>query len=219
MKQLLLTYIVILGVLFTACNDMVFVQRPEPEEPPVEEPDPGAEPEFEDSLMLKSLVYDKSTLRLEDEEIILDATSTFSNHTESWGVTVLYDNYNKSIVTITNSTYYVTPWAKNQDKHIEVPGLDSDGVPGFYGTEIPFSFGTTVIPRQYMAGHMETFDLPPHCKVSATIYTTFRSVTAKADIEYFMTSFPSSIENGWVKVTVWVPVDIRVEWSEVTPAE
>lgn len=219
MKLSLLRYIVIPLILLAACNDEIFIDRPKPEVPPAEEPDISSEPEFTDSLILVSLVYDKESLILDDEEMVLDAKTTFVNHTPSENMTILYDNYNYSIVRISNTTYYVTPWATSERLYIEVPGLDSKGVPGFYGTEIPFAFGTTIIPRQYMAGETAEHDVPIHHQITATVYTTYKSVVAKAAIKYYSSSYPSIIEDGEVKVTVSVPVDIYVEWSEITPAE
>ncbi|MBD5356763.1 MAG: hypothetical protein HDR88_07145 [Bacteroides sp.] len=222
MKISLIKYIIILPLLFAACNDDIFVKRQNPEQPPIEEPsiDSEPKPEVTDSLILTSFVYDKESLTIvDDAEVILDAKTTFVNHTSSKGVWILYDNYNHSIVQIHNNTYYVTPWAKSDMPYVEVPGIDSDGNPGFYGTEIQFAFGTTIIPRQYMAGYKEYFDLPPHSQVSATIYTTYHSVVANADIKYYSSSYPTLIEDGWVTVKVTVPVDIHVEWSEITPAE
>lgn len=206
-------------ILLAACNDEVFIDRPKPEKPPVDEPTIDSKPEFTDSLLLVSLVYDKESLILDSDEMVLDAKTTFVNHTTSEKMTVLYDNYNYSIVRIWNSTYYVTPWSTSERLSIEVPGLDSEGVPGFYGTEIPFAFGTTIIPRQYMAGERAEHDVPIHHQITATIYTTYKSVVAKAAIKYYSSDHPSIIEDGEVKVMVSVPVDIRVEWSEITPAE
>lgn len=219
MKHLLFTYIIMIGALFTACNHEVFVERPEVEEPPVDNPEPDPDPEIADSLILKSFIYDESSLTLASELRVQEAISSFENHTASRGVSVLYNNYNSSIVYISNSTYYAIPWAKTGQPDIEVPGLDSEGVPGFYGTVIPFAFGSTVVPRQYMADHREDFDLPPYSKVTATIYTTYRVVTASADIEFFIASLPSYLDDGRVTVRVAVPVDIKVKWSEITPVK
>ncbi len=221
MKLSMLRYIVIPMILLAACNDNVFIDRPNPEMPPADEPnlDPDPEPEITDSLILVSLIYDKESLTLDSEEMVLDAKTTFVNHTSSEDMTILYDNYNSSIVMISNNTYYVTPWAKSDRPSIEVPGLDSEGIPGFYGTEIPFAFGTTIIPRQYMAGEKAHHDVPTHHQITATVYTTYKSVFAKAVIKYYSSDYPTIIEDGWVDVTVAVPVDIRVEWSEITPAE
>ena len=219
MQLSLIRYFVIPLILLTACNEEVFIDRPKPENPPADEPTIDSKPEFTDSLILVSLVYDKESLTLDSEEMVLDAKTTFVNHTPYENMTILYDNYNSSIVRISHTTYYVCPWATSERLPIEVPGLDSEGVPAFYGTVISFAFGTTIIPRQYMAGERAEHDVPIHHQITATVYTTYKTVIAKATIKYYSSSYPSIIEDGWVKVTVSVPVDIRVEWSEITPAE
>ena len=220
MKFPLLAYIILLCPVLTACNEDVFIDRPEIEEPPVEKPDPDPEPkpEITDSLHLNSLIYDKSSVTLHEDEYVSEATTIFTNYTQSSGVSILYDNYNYSLVRISNSTYYVIPWAKEQPD-VEVPGLDSEGIPGLYGTMIPFAFGVTRIPQQYMPGHIERFDLPPNSKVKATVYTTHRLVTAVANINYYISPYSESLTDGSVNVSVSIPVDIRVEWSEILPAE
>ncbi len=215
MNRILLIFFLSLTGALVGCNHYVFVDRPEPEEPPVVNPDP--DPDMTDSLVLKTLVYNKASLTLTDETWTQEAVITFENHSSSTGVKVLYDNYNSSIVRIFNNTYYVIPWAKKGQPDIDVPGLDSIGVPGFYGTKIPFAFGTSVIPRQFMPGHSESFDLPSDSKVTATVSITYRVVRAHADIEYFMSSYPDSSDSGWIDVRVDVPVDIEVEWSEIIP--
>lgn len=217
MRIKLITKILLLVMALTSCNDEVFVRRPVAEMPPDAEPDPDDPAESTDSLMLVSASYNEWPLEVKPEYMVLDAETHFENHTSSSGVGILFDNYNSTLIRISNSTYYVTPWARSGQPSIGIPGLDKEGNPGFYGAEIPFAFGLTVLPHQYMPGHVEYFDLPPHSKVSAKIYTTRSMVTAKADIVYYITGFPNSLEKGWVDVQVSVPVDIRVEWGEVKP--
>ncbi len=208
-------------ILCAACNDEVFVKRPgaevpEPEEPttPPEKPDPV----FTDSMKIQSFWYRDEPLTVDPDEWVIEGVTHFTNYTASSGVAVIFDNYNSSFVQISNNTYYVYPWAKEQIT-IPLPGLNEDGVPGFYGSEMVFSPGFSVLPKQFRAGHIERFDLPANSKVTATVYTVRKTVKAVADCKYYNTEFPSSIEDGFWNVSVSVPVKIYVEWSEVTPAE
>lgn len=222
MKYFLIYISILGGLLITSCNDDVFVRRPEPEKPiekPDPEPGPGPDEEFTDSFMLKSIDYQMSTLSIQPEPLVLQSQSNFINYTSNTGVSILFDNYNSTWVKIYNSTYYVLPWAKEQPL-IEVPGINADGEAGFFGTKIPFAFGNTYIPAQYMAGHIERFDLPPNSKVTATVTVTRRIVEVRGDISYYIDNYPDpSIVKNWAQVVVTVPVDISVEWGEVTPAE
>lgn len=217
------TYIYIIGLAmaFTvaSCNDEVFVERPKDTPPSTEEPDDPDTPEMTDSLMLKSFRYLENTLELGENESVYEVTTTIKNFTDSRDIQLSYDRYNNAIVRIYNNTYYVTPWAKSGQPEVEVPGLDADGVPGFYGTKIPFAFGRTIIPGQYKQGEIIHFDLPKNHQVTATAYVTRKAVRAKADIEYNSIEYRNSIMDGWVEVQVEIPVDITIEWSEVTPAE
>ncbi|MDE6371492.1 MAG: hypothetical protein K2K92_08400 [Duncaniella sp.] len=217
MKIKLIIWILLLGTVVASCNDEVFVRRPVAEVPPDVEPDTADPGESTDSMILVSASYNDWPLEVKPEDLVLDAETHFENHTSSSGVGILFDNYNSTLVRISNSTYYVVPWARCGQPSIEIPGLDKEGIPGFYGAEIPFAFGLSVLPHQYMPGHIEHFDLPPHSEVTARICTTRRVVTGRADIIYYNTGFPNSLEKGWVDVQVSVPVDIRVEWSEIKP--
>ena len=194
--------------------------------PPVEIPDEPDNPDDPDDpydagvFMLSSLEYVESTLTLApDEDGYTTRTTFINNGPDVINATILFDNYNGSIVRISNSSYYVIPWAPAEEQPcVPVPGLDSEGNPGFYGQEVPFTFGKFVLPYQYMEGHTESFSLPGYSKVTAEVEITRRCVEAKADIKYYLTKFPDSFDNGWVVVSVQVPVKIQVEWSEVTPA-
>ena len=224
MKKLPYIIILLLTGVMTACNDEVFVSRP-----PVEIPDNSDDPDDPDTpddpydagvFMLASIKYNESSLTLGPYEQSFTTGTTFINNgPKAIDVTVLFDNYNGSIVQISNTTYYAIPWAPADEQPcVPIPGLDSDGNPGFYGQEIPFAFGKSILPYQYMAGHTESFSLPAYSKVKADVTVTRCCMEAKADIKYYMSNFPESLDNGWVVVSVQVPVKIQVEWSEVTPA-
>lgn len=219
MKKIAILLIIALGLAAYGCNRDVFVDSPEPGwSEPAPTPDPGPEPEpvFTDSLVLTDFSYIDGTLEVLPETWVQDATTTFRNYTPSPGVAILMDNYNKALVRVSNSTYYVFPWARLQPE-ITLPGLDSDGVPGFYGDKMPFAFGFSNIHTSLRAGEREEFPLPSNAQVTVVVYTTYRTVKAKADIGYFNTYTPSSVESGWVDVTVAVPVDITAEWGEIIP--
>ncbi len=216
MKVKLITYALLLFVAMVSCNDEVFVSRPAEVIPPEENPDP--EPEKTDSLELLSLTYDIASLHVEPIGEMVRETIFRNNGGKSIEVNILYDNYNNSLVKITNSTYYVIPWKKEQPD-IQIPCIDSFGFPHFDDTEIPFKFGITSVPHQFMVGHMESYEIPPYSKVSAQIYVKRKVITAKADIIYYISGFPDSLSYNWVDVSVSVPVGIRVEWSDVSPIQ
>lgn len=218
MKKILLFLISILGITLVACNDEVFLRHPEPTEPESPEPEPPDEPEFTDSLRLISLTYDPTTLEEGHELWTTESKTTFFNHDSEGDMTVLFDNYNHSIIRVFNSTYYAVPWAKSEPI-IEIPSFNSELVPGFYGVEMPFAFGSSTVKSQFLAGHQESIHLPADTKVTAIVFTTRKMVMAKADIEYTRIEEPYYKASGWVNVVVWQPVDMRLEWGEITPIE
>lgn len=216
MKVKLVTHVLLLSVAMASCNDEVFVSRPPEVIPPEENPEP--EPENKDSLVLQSLTYGIGTLNVEPVGESISETIFNNNCDKPIKVYVLYDNYNNSLVRISNSTYYVIPWKKEQP-NIQIPGIGSYGLPYFDDTEIPFKFGITSVPRQYMPGHTESFELPPSTMIRAYIYVNRKVVTAKADIVYYISDFPDSLSENWVDVSVLVPVEIRVEWGKIMPIQ
>lgn len=216
MKVKLVTHVLLLSVAMVSCNDEVFVSRPSEVIPPVENPEP--EPENKDSLMLRSLTYNIGTLNVEPVGETVRETTFNNNGDKPIEVWVLYDNCNNSLVRISNTTYYVIPWKKEQP-YIQIPGLDSFGLPHFGDTEIPFKFGITSVPCQFMSGHTESFVLPPYSKIKAYIYVKRKVVTAKADIVYYISDYPDSLSENWVDVSVSVPVEIRVEWGKIMPIQ
>lgn len=209
-------YVLLLSVAMASCNDEVFVPRPPEVIPPEENPEP--EPENTDSLVLLSLTYNIGTLKVEPVGETVRETIFNNNGDKPIEVHVLYDNYNNSLVRISNSTYYVIPWKKEQP-YIQIPGIDSFGLPHFDDTEIPFKFGITSVPGQFMSGHTESFVLPPHSKIKTYIYVNRKVVTAKADILYYISDFPDSLSENWVDVSVSIPVEIRVEWGKIMPIQ
>lgn len=218
MKIKLITFILFFGIILTSCNNDVFVPRPEEVIPPEENPDSDPKPEITDSLILKSLTYIDGTLQVNSSlEDVRESKTTFINNGDKIiKVTILFDNYNHSIVKISNSTYYVLSWKEIQPE-IEIPGFDARGVPGFYGTKIPFKFGTTSVRCQFLPGHTEQFDLPPFSKVTAMVSTRRKVVTAKAEIIYSHSDYPNSLQTGWADVSVSVPVEMTLSWGEVIP--
>lgn len=210
--------LIMVSVFVTSCNDEVFVTRQEPQLPPDEQPEP--EPpgdESTDRLILRSLDYIQSTLGVSPNDVTTQSKTNFVNNTSSAiTVSIFYDQYNKSYLTIENSTHYVIPWSDDQPL-IEIPGLNSEGVAGFYGVEVPFKFGKSIVPAQYMPGYEDLLELPPYSQVSATVSVTRQAVIATADIKYYINNYPDSADDtGWVSVKVEVPVDINVEWGDVT---
>lgn len=223
--NLISIYILIIGVLFSACNDEVFVPRPaapadeeQPQPDPDPDPDPKPQPESKDSLFLKSYSYITESLEVGDQNVVDKTSITFENNTDYRGASVFYDNYNKITVRISNNTQYVTPWAKTGQPEIEIPGFDSNGVAIFNsGISTPFKFGAFQLNGIFKAGEKNYFDLPEHSKVTATITITKKAVKAKANMQYYSTQFPEQMSDGWFVVQVIQPVDITVEWSDVTP--
>ncbi|MBD5214079.1 MAG: hypothetical protein HDS75_04560 [Bacteroidales bacterium] len=203
-----------------ACNDEVFVTLHPEETPGTTPPDDQPEPEFTDSLVLRSLEYIPDSIHLDDEIWVQKGVTRFYNHDSQGTMYVLLDNHNSTLVSINNTTYYVTPWAKESQPLISIPYLDpaSETIslrPDF----MPFKFGITSVSGQLRGGETDSLTIPANTMVQATVYTTRRRITAKADIAYFFTDFQQQTETGWVVVTVWQPIDIRVEWSSVLPIE
>lgn len=217
MRTLSIYITLLLAVTLAACNHDVFVEPALPENP-----DPGPDkPEEPDEptgeLILESGEYDLATLASDPADVYtFESKSTFFNHDSEGRMTILYDNYNASLIRISNSTYYVTPWATEQID-IPVPGLDAEGTPGFYGAQIPFKFGTTVLPYQFKKGEKESMLLPADTKVTATVTTLRRAVTVKGKIVYIDTNIPSYPQESEIEVTVMQPIDIIVEWSDIEP--
>lgn len=220
MKVKLITYIFAMGAFLMSCNDDVFVPRSGEVIPPEEEPEPEPKPQLKDSLILKSLVYQKDSFEIDSslEKVWQHTTTWYNRGDKPQTGYLLYNNYNNSIIRISNHTYYVISW-KTEQPEIEIPGINADGVPGLYGVKIPFKFGSTTIRGQYMPGHEESLELPPFSSVTATIYVLRKVVKAKADITYGVFGYPDSKDTNWVEVSVSQPVDIKVEWSDITPIE
>lgn len=215
--KIFLIFVLLAGCVLTACNDDVFVSRPEPEVPAEEPEDPG-EPSDTNLIYLKTISY--NSVEVAPNDCKFSTTTTIVNRGEATQVHVLYDNYNQSIVTIYNTTCYVHQWAPQQEQPwIIIPGLDAEGTPGFYGTEMPFAFGKTIVYRQYMPGHEESHNLPANSQITATIYYTRRMVIGEAEMVYYLAPWIDSPFTGQLTVSVEVPVDIQVEWGEVTPAD
>lgn len=211
-----------LGMVTAGCNDEVFVRHPEvgkPDRPGPEPPD-EPEPECADSLMLTAFDYFDGSIEVTDELWEQEGITNFYNHDSEGKMTVLFDNHNSTIVSIINSTYYVTPWATEHQMLIDIPRYDTaTGSVTLLDEFMPFKFGITSVRGQLMAGHTESITLPADTKVRAVVYTTRRKITAKAQIAYFNTATPDRTETGWVNVAVWQPVEIRLEWGEITPIE
>ncbi len=207
-------------MLLTACNDEVFVPRPS-EVPDIENPEPEPEPEKKDSLRIIDFVYDSASLKVYDKPEEDIGKSTIINKTDNRGAYILYDNYNKSLVRISSNTYFVLPWVEEPKYMLEIPGL-KDGIPGFYGSELPFAFGTFTLPHEYgpNESHLSYFDLPPYSQVSATIRTKKKRVEATGTLYYEMVDYPGTSRDS-VKVNVFVEVAVQtsVEWGEIIPVE
>lgn len=205
-----------LFMLLTSCNNEVFVPRPS-DIPDIEEPEPT--PEGKDSLRVIRFNYDPGSLKVSDYNFTYQSKTTFINNTDNRGAYILFDNYNNSVVSVSSNTVFALPWVKEPKYMIEIPGL-KDGIPGFYGMEVPFEFGKLLIPYQYMPGHKEYFDLPPHSQVTAIVTYKRKRVLAMGIMTYELTTFPKiSRDSATVMVSVDVPVDISVEWGEIIPAE
>lgn len=219
MKVKLIIYIFALCALLMSCNEDVFVPRPGEVVPP-EEPEPEPKPQLKDSLILRSLVYQKDSFEIDSSlEKVWEHQTTWYNRGDK-PVTghLLFDNYNNSIIRISNHTSYAISWKKEQPE-IEVPGINAEGSTGLYGVKIPFKFGSTTVRSQYMPGHEETLELPPYSSVTAKIYVLRKVVKAKADIIYGIFDYPDSKDTNWVEVSVSQPVDIKVEWGDIMPIE
>ncbi len=217
-----LIFAIIAVAALAGCNDDVFVKLPPQGDEPGSQPTPPDEPEpfYPDSLILTAFDYFENSIELTDELWEQDAVTHFYNHDSEGTMTVLFDNYNSTLVSISNSTYYVTPWAKEDQMYIDIPCLDiaTDEVtirPHF----MPFKFGITSVKGQLMPGGTSSLTIPGNTQVKATVYTTRRKIAAKAQIAYYNTAYPNTTETGWANVIVWQPVDIRVEWSDVQPIE
>ena len=167
-----------------ACNNDVFVPRPSDTPDIVEpDPDPDPEPESDDSLRVVGFKYNDASLKVSENILTYQAETTFINNTNYRGATILFDNYNNSVVRISSNTYWVLPWVTEPEYMIDIPGI-KDGIPGFYGEKAPFKIGSFAIPYQYMPGHKEYFDLPPHSKVTAVVTYNRRRVRATGILTY-----------------------------------
>ncbi|MDE5608325.1 MAG: hypothetical protein K2I64_05275 [Muribaculaceae bacterium] len=204
----------------TACNDEVFVSiRPEEKPDPVP-PEENPEPVFSDSLVLSALEYIDYTTVLTDEIWELEGVTNFYNHDSQGTMYILLDNYNSTLVSISNSTYYVTPWAKEDQPLIDIPCLDLATETLYMRHDfIPFKFGITSVRGELRGGEKDSLTIPANTMVRATVHITRRKITASANITYYNTEYPTQSEMGWVNVVVWQPVDIRVVWSDVLPIE
>ena len=218
MRKLL--YLIGLIMFLGACNNDVFVPRPSDTPDIVEpDPDPDPEPESDDSLRVVGFKYDDASLKVSENILTYQAETTFINNTNYRGATILFDNYNNSVVRISSNTYWVLPWVTEPEYMIDIPGI-KDGIPGFYGEKAPFKIGSFAIPYQYMPGHKEYFDLPPHSKVTAVVTYNRRRVRATGILTYEMIEFPeTSRDSAQIQVDVEFPVYISVEWGEIKPAE
>lgn len=207
------------AVAATSCNDEVFVKPSE-----AVDPDPGGDPSnpnppaATDSLVLLSIEYDDATISLTNVQSMRKDIINFEFHTATGGdAVVFYDNHNSSIVYFKSNTYFVTPWAQLQPS-VSIPTLDDDMTPGLWGVEMPFKIGLSLVPLQYMAGHEERLYVPGGSKVTATVHVLQRLVTAQAEIKYYVTDAPGHTPvDAKVNVEVWQPVEITVEWSDITP--
>ncbi len=226
MKSTIHIYIILLlglAAAVTACNDDVFVTLPPEDIPgpgPTPPDDPEPEPVYTDSLVLLAFDYIDGSITLTDDYWEQDGVSIFYNHGVEGPMTISLDNYNATMVSIYNSTHYVIPWAKEGQMLIGIPYYDaatSDVT--ILQDFIPFKFGLTSIRGQLMGAGTSSLTIPANTKVRATVYTTRRKITARAQIMYKSTDWVNTSEIGWADVVVWQPVDIRVEWSDILPIE
>lgn len=219
---LLATIVALMGCVFVSCNDEVFVKAPDivdPNPEPEPEPDPDPEPDINDFLMLQSITYDESSIKLVEDVINSSTRVTYKFNGTGGNATILYDNYNSSLVRISSNTQFLLPWAEVQPS-IFIPTLDAQLTPGFWGLEIPFEMGLTEVPCQYMAGERESLYVPDKSEVTATVYIQQRIVKAQATITYQLVENPAETPaEARVNVEVWQPVGIRVEWSDIKAIE
>lgn len=209
--------IVAASATLTACNDEVFVKPPEIIDPEPSEPDPD-QPVYTDSLILLNVRYDESTIKLTDETAPVKDRQHFNFVGISGDAIVYYNNYNNSLVSLRTVDAPKLPWAQRQPS-FPIPTIDLEDMSvGLYGVAIPFRTGMSSLPYQYMPGKEEVCHIEADSRISAEIITTRRRVVAQAHIEYALKDNPDKVAGSTdVIVNVWQPVDITVEWSDVTP--
>lgn len=216
MKRFVWILIAVLGYFLMSCNDEVFVKEPVVIEP-TPEPEPEPEPDVDDFLVLQSITYNESAIELAQDVVNSTYRVTYKFRGTGGDATILYDSYNSSRIKISSDTQFILPWAQLQPT-ISIPTLDDQLIPGFWGLEIPFEMGITVVPAQYLAGENETLSVPADSEVTATIYVSQRILTAPATIKYhLLNSTNISPEEANVTIEVLQPVQIRVVWSDIKP--